>query len=57
MELFDVYRGENVAGGRKSLAYHVLLQSERKTLTDKDQAKFLARFEKAVQKLDGRLRR
>ena len=25
IELFDLYRGENLGAGRKSLAYHVLL--------------------------------
>lgn len=56
-ELFDVYRGRNVESGRKSLAYHVLLQSEAKTLSDKDQAKFLSRLEKGLEAIDGRLRR
>jgi phenylalanyl-tRNA synthetase beta chain len=56
-ELFDVYRGKNVDAGRKSLAYHVLLLSETKTLTDKDQAKFLTRLEKGLEALDARLRR
>ena len=49
--------GDNVGAGRKSLAYHVVLQSDTKTLTDKDQAKFLKRFEKGLEALDGRLRK
>ncbi len=56
-ELFDVYTGDNVGDGRKSLAYHVHLQSEKKTLSDKDQAKFLKRFEKGLETIDGRLRK
>jgi phenylalanyl-tRNA synthetase beta chain len=56
-DLFDVYRGKNVGPGRKSLAYHVLLQSDEKTLTDKDQARFLTLFEKNLEELDGRLRK
>ena len=56
-ELFDVYTGDNVGAGRTSLAYHVVLQSDTKTLTDKDQAKFLKRFEKGLEALDGRLRK
>ncbi|MFP6625171.1 MAG: hypothetical protein VCC20_16945, partial [Myxococcota bacterium] len=56
-ELFDVYRGENVGPGRKSLAYHLLLQSQSKTLTDKDQAKFLSRLERGLEALDAKLRR
>ncbi|MFT7677057.1 MAG: phenylalanyl-tRNA synthetase beta chain, partial [Planctomycetota bacterium] len=31
VELFDLYRGESVGEGRKSLAFHVLLQSKTKT--------------------------
>ncbi len=55
-ELFDLYRGESVGAGRKSLAYHVTLQSEKKTLTEKDEQKFLKRFEKLVSELGGELR-
>jgi phenylalanyl-tRNA synthetase beta chain len=57
IELFDVYRGKNVDTGRKSLAYHVLLQSDKKTLTDKDQARFLKKLEKNLETLDARLRK
>jgi phenylalanyl-tRNA synthetase beta chain len=55
-ELFDIYSGDHVEAGRKSLAYHVLLHSEKKTLTDKDQAKFLKRLEHDLGSLGGRLR-
>ena len=33
VELFDVYTGENVAPGTKSLAFHVYFQSSERTLT------------------------
>jgi phenylalanyl-tRNA synthetase beta chain len=56
VELFDLYRGESIGAGRKSLAFHVLLQSETKTLTDKDEQKFLQRFEKLVNEAGGELR-
>lgn len=56
IELFDLYRGESVGPGRKSLAFHVLLQSDKKTLTDKDEQKFLQRFEKLVSEAGGELR-
>ena len=36
VELFDVFRGAPVAGGRRSLAYRVRLQSIDRTLTDDD---------------------
>ncbi len=55
-DLFDVYQGENLGAGRKSLAYHVLLQSDTKTLSDKDQTKFLKRLEKGLEALGARLR-
>lgn len=57
LELFDLYRGESIGEGRKSLAFHVLLQSETKTLTDKDEQKFLQRFEKLVAEAGGALRK
>ena len=56
VELFDLYRGESLGAGRKSLAYHVLLQSGSKTLSDKDEQKFLKRFGQAVEQLGGELR-
>jgi phenylalanyl-tRNA synthetase beta chain len=56
-ELFDVYAGQQIGAGRKSLAYHVLLQSETKTLTDKDQARFLTRLEKGLEGIGARLRK
>ena len=57
IEIFDVYRGESVGPGRKSLAYHVLLQSGKKTLTEKDEQKFLKRFEKLLAEVGAELRR
>ena len=57
VELFDLYRGEQVGEGRKSLAYHVLLQSPTKTLTDKEGQKFLGRLEREIEKQSGELRR
>jgi phenylalanyl-tRNA synthetase beta chain len=36
--LFDVYRGEGVAPGRRSLAYRLRLQAADRTLTDADTA-------------------
>ena len=57
IEVFDLYRGESIGPGRKSLAFHVLLQSETKTLTDKDEQKFLTRFETLVSAMGGDLRK
>jgi phenylalanyl-tRNA synthetase beta chain len=35
VELFDVYGGQPIPEGKKSLAYHLIFQSPGKTLTDK----------------------
>jgi phenylalanyl-tRNA synthetase beta chain len=35
VRLFDVYRGEQIGSGKKSLAYSLTFQSEERTLTDK----------------------
>ena len=34
--LFDIYRGKGVDNGKKSLAFRVLLQDTKKTLTDEE---------------------
>jgi phenylalanyl-tRNA synthetase beta chain len=47
--LFDVYTGESIPAGTKSLAFALVYQSPDKTLTDKE-------IEKAHQKVEGRLR-
>ncbi len=57
VELFDLYRGESIGAGRKSLAYHVLLQAPDKTLTDKEAAKFLGRLERGISDAGGELRK
>jgi phenylalanyl-tRNA synthetase beta chain len=57
IELFDVYAGTKLGAGRKSLAFHVTLMSESRTLTDQDVAKFLERAEREFSALGGELRR
>ena len=56
-ELFDVYTGPNLGPGKKSLAWHVVLQASDRTLTDEDVKKFLDRVERAAGELGGGLRR
>lgn len=34
--LFDIYKGDNIPQGKKSVAINVVIQSDDKTLTDKD---------------------
>lgn len=57
VELFDVYTGPNAGPGRRSLAFHVELGSDERTLTDQDAQKFLGRVERAAQELGGELRK
>jgi phenylalanyl-tRNA synthetase beta chain len=38
IRLFDVYRGEKIGTGKKSLAYRITYQASDKTLTDRDVA-------------------
>jgi len=44
VRLFDVYRGEKVGAGKKSLAYSITYQAPDKTLSDKDVAGIRARI-------------
>ena len=44
VRLFDVYRGEQIEAGKKSLAYSLAYQSPDRTLTDKEAAKIRGRI-------------
>lgn len=57
LELFDLFRGPSLGAGRKSLAFHVLLQSSERTFGEEDVQKFLERAEKAGATLGAELRR
>jgi phenylalanyl-tRNA synthetase beta chain len=49
LRLFDVYRGESIPAGKKSLAYALSYQAEDRTLTDKE-------VDKAHKKIEDRLK-
>ena len=36
VELFDIYKGEQIPEGKKSIAYAIVYRNENKTLTDKE---------------------
>ena len=57
LELFDVYTGPNLGAGRRSLAWHVTLSAEDRTLGEGDVAKFLARVERGAREAGAELRR
>ena len=50
VELFDVYEGDQIPAGKKSLAYHLTFLSPSKTLTDKDVRKQRTRIIKQVER-------
>jgi phenylalanyl-tRNA synthetase beta chain len=52
VRLFDLFRGEQIGVGKKSLAYSLTFQAEDRTLTDKDAAK---QQQKIVQRLEREL--
>jgi phenylalanyl-tRNA synthetase beta chain len=52
VRLFDLFRGEQIGRGKKSLAYNLTFQAEDRTLTDKDAAK---QQQKIVQRLEREL--
>jgi phenylalanyl-tRNA synthetase beta chain len=57
VSLFDVYRGEQLGEGKKSLAYSLVYQHPEKTLTDKEVAAIRQSIVKRLEKeLDAQLR-
>lgn len=56
VELFDVYRGERVAEGVRSLAFRIRLQADERSLTDQDVAEVRRGVETAAGKLGAELR-
>jgi phenylalanyl-tRNA synthetase beta chain len=55
-EVFDLYRGEQVGEGRKSLALRLSFRAPDRTLTDEEVAERRRSIEAAVEKLGGSLR-
>jgi phenylalanyl-tRNA synthetase beta chain len=51
--LFDVYRGDRIGPGRRSLAYRITYQSSERTLTDREVAEAHARIENGLRKQFG----
>lgn len=53
VRLFDLYRGDNLPSGKKSLAYALTYQADDRTLTDKEVAKAHARIVARLEKTLG----
>ena len=56
VELFEVYRGEHVPDGKKSLNFTVTLGANDRTLSDKDESKFLDKVRKNAEQIGAELR-
>ena len=50
LRLFDVYRGEQIGAGKKSLAYSLTYQSAERTLTDEEVLKIRQRIVRQLEK-------
>jgi phenylalanyl-tRNA synthetase beta chain len=48
--LFDIYRGDSIPQGHKSLAYNLVFQTDEKTLKEKDATKARQKIAQALQK-------
>jgi phenylalanyl-tRNA synthetase beta chain len=53
VRLFDVYRGEQIGAGKKSLAYSLSYQASDRTLTDKEAAQIRQRIVKRLEEVLG----
>lgn len=56
VELFDIYQGENIAEGKKALAFRVGLQSHERTLTSDDMSKVQERVFEGMRSKGGEIR-
>jgi len=50
VKLFDIYRGEKIGSGKKSMAYNLTYQAPDRTLTDKDAATVRNRIVRTLEK-------
>lgn len=53
VELFDLYDGDNIEDGKKSLAYHLLFQNPEDTLTDEAIDQAMEKIQKALVEVSG----
>ena len=56
LRVFDLYRGEQVGAGNKSLALRLEFRAPDRTLTDEEVAERRAAIEREIEKLGGALR-
>ncbi len=56
VQLFEVYRGDRLPPGKKSLNFTVTLGADDRTLTDEDESKFLGKVREQAATIGGELR-
>ena len=54
--MFEVYRGERIPQGTRSLALSLTFRSPERTLTDEEVDKIVARIVRALEEIGARLR-
>jgi phenylalanyl-tRNA synthetase beta chain len=50
LEIFDIFRGKQIPAGKKSIAFRLVFQSEKRTLTEEEINTLLDKIYKGVQK-------
>ncbi len=56
VQLFEVYRGDRLPAGKKSLNFTVTLGADDRTLTDEDESKYLGKVREQASTIGGELR-
>ena len=56
VELFDVYKGEQIAAGKKSVAFNIILRAADRTLTDEEVASAMQKVTTALEELGAQQR-
>ena len=49
VDLFDIYEGRELPEGKKNLAFHLVFQSNKKTLTDSEVSELMEKIMKALE--------
>ena len=57
VRIFDVYQGDNIAPGKKSIAFNVTLEPKDKTLSDSDIEEVSKKIISKVQEITGAILR
>ena len=56
VELFDVYKGSQIAAGKKSVAFNITMRASDRTLTDEEVGGAMNKILKALEELGAQIR-